>query len=49
MELKEIVYGINTFNGYFSKMNVQHILTGTAAMQFMLGMDSEEYVVGDLD
>lgn len=29
-------------------MNVQHILTGTAAMQFMLGMDSEEYVVGDL-
>lgn len=49
MELKEIVYGIKTFSGYFSKLGVKHILTGSAAMQFMLGLSSEEYVVGDLD
>lgn len=49
MELKEIVYGIKTFSGYFSKLGVEHILTGSAAMQFMLGLSSEEYVVGDLD
>ena len=49
MELKEIVYGIKTFSGYFSKLGVEHILTGSAAMQFMLGLDTTEYVVGDLD
>lgn len=49
MELKEIVYGIKTFSGYFTKLGVEHILTGTAAMQFILGLDSEEYTVGDLD
>ena len=49
MELKEIVYGIKTFSGYFSKLGVEHVLTGSAAMQFMLGLSSEEYVVGDLD
>lgn len=49
MQLKEIVYGIKTFSGYFSKLGVEHILTGSAAMQFMLGLSSEEYVVGDLD
>lgn len=49
MELKEIVYGIKTFSGYFTKLGVEHILTGTAAMQFMLGLDSKDYVVGDLD
>lgn len=49
MELKEIVYGIKTFSGYFSKLGVEHILTGSAAMQFMLGLSPEDYVVGDLD
>ena len=49
MELKEIVYGIKTFSGYFTKLGVEHILTGSAAMQFMLGLDTTEYVVGDLD
>lgn len=49
MELKEIVYGIKTFSGYFTKLGVEHILTGSAAMQFMLGLSSKEYVVGDLD
>lgn len=49
MELKEIVYGIKTFSGYFTKLGVEHILTGSAAMQFMLGLDSKDYVVGDLD
>lgn len=49
MELKEIIYGINTVSGYFTKLGVEHILTGSAAMQFMLGLSSEDYVVGDLD
>lgn len=49
MELKEIVYGIKTFSGYFTKLGVEHILTGTAAMQFILGLDPKEYAVGDLD
>ena len=49
MGLKEIVYGIKTFSGYFSKLGVEHILTGSAAMQFMLGLSPEDYVVGDLD
>lgn len=49
MELKEIVYGIKTFSGYFTKLGVEHILTGSAAIQFMLSLDSKDYVVGDLD
>lgn len=49
MELKEIVYGIKTLAVIFTKLGVEHILTGSAAMQFMLGLDSKDYVVGDLD